>query len=171
MSLMKVVAMAALFALFCVGGAADIGSLVAQLDDPLMKEIIGSMRVEMGDVKRQVESERKDKAARRAELKHEQKHKVAMQGHITALQDSLYDFSNKTEADGVEMSARLDQCEAALGSQSRRRTQQSSICGPEALESMLVACCDSRGPAGNGHRLLQNGCDSLPPMCSLQCSA
>jgi hypothetical protein len=40
-------AMAALFALFCAGGAAaDKGfltSLVAQLDDPLMKEIIGSI--------------------------------------------------------------------------------------------------------------------------------
>jgi hypothetical protein len=35
MSLMKVAVMAALFALFCAGGAADtcIGSLVAQLDD------------------------------------------------------------------------------------------------------------------------------------------
>ena len=38
MFLMKMAVMAALFALFCAGGAADIGSLVAQLDDPLMKE-------------------------------------------------------------------------------------------------------------------------------------
>ena len=48
-----------------MGGAAagDIGSLAAQLDDPLMKEIIASMRVQMGDLKRQVESEGNDTAA------------------------------------------------------------------------------------------------------------
>ena len=41
---MKMVVMAALFALLCAGGAVDIGSLVAQLDGPLMKKIIGSMQ-------------------------------------------------------------------------------------------------------------------------------
>ena len=55
-SLMNVAVMVALFAFFCLGGAADIGSLVAQLDDPLMKEIIGSMQT-------QIEIERKDKEA------------------------------------------------------------------------------------------------------------
>ena len=57
---MKVVAIVALFALFCAGGAADIGSLVAQLDDPLMKEIIGSMRAEFQS---QIEAEKTDKEA------------------------------------------------------------------------------------------------------------
>ena len=37
--------------------------MAAQLDDPLMKEIIASMRVQMGDLKRQVESEGNDTAA------------------------------------------------------------------------------------------------------------
>jgi hypothetical protein len=41
--------MAALHGFSCAGGGAmrDIGSLVAQLDDPLMKEIIGSMHAQM----------------------------------------------------------------------------------------------------------------------------
>ena len=45
--------------------------MVAQLDDPLVKEIIGSMQAQMGDLKREVESEGNDTAALRAELRQE----------------------------------------------------------------------------------------------------
>jgi hypothetical protein len=45
--------------------------VVAQLDDPLVKEIIGSMQAQMGDLKREVESEGNDTAALRAELRQE----------------------------------------------------------------------------------------------------
>eukprot|EP01051_Picozoa_sp_SAG22_P000797 SAG22_NODE_25_length_30107_cov_28.456412_18_plen_1854_part_00 len=94
---------------------------------------------------------------------------------IAALQTTLDDLSNKTAADIQQMSVRLDQCELDSFEQivNRRRNQEqsSSACGVEAVQSMLVVCCSS-GPAGNGHRLLQvNGCDSLPPTCSLECSS
>jgi hypothetical protein len=207
MTLMKVAVMAALFALFCLGGAADIGSLVAQLDDPLMKEIIGSMRAEFqsqieaerkdkealqnktqnvqaenvalrADMQAQIDAVKKDKEALQnktqvveAELRQEN---VALRVELTEVRSALYQFSNKTKTNIQQITVRLDHCEAKTFAEimEHRRTQeQSSVCGPEALESMLAVCCDSRGPAGNGHRLLQNGCDSLPPMCSLQCSA
>ena len=46
--------MLALFALFCAGGAAadtaSFTSLVAQLDDPLMKESVGSMQAQLSSL-------------------------------------------------------------------------------------------------------------------------
>eukprot|EP01050_Picozoa_sp_SAG11_P057994 SAG11_NODE_36814_length_259_cov_7.437500_1_plen_57_part_01 len=36
---------------------------------------------------------------------------------------------------------------------------------------MLAVCCASDSP-GNGHRLQEiEGCDALPPTCSLECSS
>eukprot|EP01052_Picozoa_sp_SAG31_P021461 SAG31_NODE_1661_length_7596_cov_4.503802_6_plen_935_part_00 len=53
----------------------------------------------------------------------------------------------------------------------RRNQEQSSACGIDAVQSMLEVCCPS-SPAGNGHRRVQaDGCDSLPPTCSLECSS
>jgi hypothetical protein len=188
MSLMKVTVMVALFALFCLGGAADIGSLVAQLDDPLMKEIIGSIQT-------QIKAERKDKEALRVDMQAQidvvKKDKEALQNktqvveaelrdenvalwvELTEVRSALYQFSNKAKTNFQQITVRLDHCEAKTFAEimEHRRTQeQSSVCGLEALENMLAVCCDSAGPAGNGHRLLQNGCDSLPAMCSLECS-
>ena len=130
MSLMKMAVMVALFALFCLGGAADIGSLVAQLDDPLMKEIIGSMRAEFQS---QIEAERKDKEALwadmhaqikngnkdvellRVELDEQNKSKVALRIEVQELRTALYRFLSKTDtavshlkADILQTTSRLD---------------------------------------------------------------
>eukprot|EP01050_Picozoa_sp_SAG11_P013574 SAG11_NODE_1595_length_4611_cov_7.390957_4_plen_326_part_00 len=76
-----------------------------------------------------------------------------------------------------ELKGRVDSCEAQGKNEDpvfmRRQTQEqsSSACGIEAVQSMLAVCCPG-GEAGNGHRLLQaDGCDSLPPTCSLECSS
>ena len=104
---MNVAVMVALFAFFCLGGAADIGSLVAQLDDPLMKEIIGSMRAEFQS---QIEAEKKDKEALwadmhaqiknghkdvellRVELVEQNKSKVALRIEVQELRTALYNY-------------------------------------------------------------------------------
>jgi hypothetical protein len=212
MSMMKMTVMAALFALLCAGGAVDIGSLVTQLDDPLMKEIIGSMRAEFqsqidelkkdkeahlqnkthvvqienvalqADMQAQIYAMKKDKEALQfktqvmeVELRKEKKDKVALWVELRDVRSALHQFSNKTKTIIQQITLRLEQCEAETFAEimEHRRTQeqQSSVCGSEALENMLAVCCDSSGLAGNGHRLLQDGCDSLPPTCSLQCSA
>eukprot|EP01052_Picozoa_sp_SAG31_P005162 SAG31_NODE_223_length_19859_cov_14.949899_9_plen_1578_part_00 len=100
---------------------------------------------------------------------------------VTSLESTVAQLSNKTttdtrflKAEVENISIRLDQCELDSFEQmiNRRRNQeQSSACGIDAVQSMLAVCCSS-GLAGNGHRLLQaDGCDSLPPTCSLQCSS
>ena len=106
-----------------------------------------------------------------AELRQEN---VAFRVELTEVRSALYQFSNKTKTNIQQITVRLDHCEAKTFAEimEHRRTQeQSPVCGPEALENMLAVCCDSSGVVGHGHRLLQNGCDSLPPVCSLQCSA
>jgi hypothetical protein len=112
MSLMKVVATVALFALFCAGGAADTGSLVAQLDDPLMKEIIGLMQTQIEDdrkhVQSQLEAERQGKEAVRAELQEEQNENERQAQTILELQSLVYESSNKTKADAQKVSARFN---------------------------------------------------------------
>eukprot|EP01050_Picozoa_sp_SAG11_P028759 SAG11_NODE_7816_length_1092_cov_2.361531_1_plen_359_part_01 len=101
---------------------------------------------------------------------------------VTSLESTVAQLSNKTttdtrflKADVENISIRLDQCELDSFEQmiNRRQTQEqsSSACGIEAVQSMLAVCCPG-GEEGNGHRLLQaDGCDSLPPTCSLECSS
>ena len=91
-------------------------------------------------------------------------------------------YTNKTNinndestlADVENISVRLDQYEHDSFEQimdRRRNQEQSSACGMDAVQSMLAVCCSS-GPVGNGHRRVQaDGCDSLPPTCSLECSS
>ena len=73
-------------------------------------------------------------------------------------------------AQNVKQQTEVDKC-AQCGHDvadlnGRRRSQQSSMCGAEALEAMLTVCCGS-----SGHRRgLQAGCSSLPSSCSSQCS-
>jgi hypothetical protein len=124
-----------------LGGAADIGSLVAQLENPLMKEIIGSMQTQIKDDRKhfqnQIETERKDKEALRAdmhaqidkvkkdkealhnktqvveaELWQEMKDKVALWVELTEVRSALYQFSNKTQTNIQQITVRLDHCEA-----------------------------------------------------------
>eukprot|EP01050_Picozoa_sp_SAG11_P003025 SAG11_NODE_162_length_13962_cov_19.035562_14_plen_1172_part_01 len=110
-----------------------------------------------------------------------QEENTALKKRVASLESIVIQLSNKTTTDvqllkvDVEnISVRLDQCEHDSFEQimNRRRNQeQSSVCGLDAVQSMLAVCCSS-GPVGNGHRLLQvNGCDSLPPTCSLECSS
>ena len=80
-----------------------------------------------------------------------------------------------TEID--ELKERVDRCESQdkeveKTPYTRRQTQeQSTVCGAEAVQSMLHVCCASQSPI-NGHRLQEiEGCDTLPPTCSLQCSS
>jgi Skp family chaperone for outer membrane proteins len=94
MSLMKVAAMAALFALFCVGGAVekiDIGLMLTGLDvPPQLKQVIGSMQAQIDDDRKhfqnQIETERKEKEALRADLQgqidNEKKDKVRLRAEV-----------------------------------------------------------------------------------------
>ena len=135
------------------------------------------------DIQAQIDVVKKDKEALQnktqvveAELWQEKKDKVALWVELRDVRSALCQFSNKTKTNIQQITVRLDHYEAesttfAQIMEHRRTQEQSSVCGSEALENMLAMCCDSGGPAGNGHRLLQTGCDSLPPMCSLQCSA
>jgi hypothetical protein len=131
----------------------------------------------------QIDVVKKDKEALQNKTQVVQVENAALRVELTEVEielkdvrSALYQFSNKTETNIQQITLRLEQCEAKSTTfaeimEHRRTQEQSSVCGSEALENMLAVCCDSGGPAGNGHRLLQNGCDSLPPMCSLQCSA
>ena len=127
------------------------------------------------DMQAQIDAVKKDKEALQnktqvmeAELRQEN---VALRVELTEVRSALYQFSNRTKTNIQQITVRLDHCEAKTFAEimEHRRTQeqQTHVCGPEALENMLTVCCDSGGPAWNGHRLLQSGCDSLPPMCSL----
>eukprot|EP01050_Picozoa_sp_SAG11_P019610 SAG11_NODE_3155_length_2644_cov_3.394106_2_plen_620_part_00 len=173
----------------CVGGAAqtvDIGNQLSSLDVPEgLKEIIGSMVVEMRGLKHEnakLQEElswlKRDKKAfenkmrvveaeLRRELEDERKDKAALRIEVMELR-------KQTKKNLRHINARLDQCEADTFAQmvERRQTQdQTPACGREAVDSMLAVCCASRAAAGNGHRLQESvGCDSLPPTCSLPCS-
>ena len=108
---------------------------------------------------------------------------TAMKGRMDGFEADLLKATEDKEAlrsEVEDLKARVGKCEATAGFdaggplQSRRRNQQqdSVVCGIDAVQSMLFVCCASGPPAGNGHRLQEvDGCDSLPPMCSLQCSA
>eukprot|EP01051_Picozoa_sp_SAG22_P003865 SAG22_NODE_195_length_15606_cov_21.340878_8_plen_1509_part_00 len=106
---------------------------------------------------------------------------TALKKRVATLESIVIQLTNKTTADTwllkddvKKMSVRLDQCEQESFEQimNRRRNQEeSSACGLDAVQSMLAVCCSS-GPVGNGHRRVQaDGCDSLPPTCSLECSS
>eukprot|EP01050_Picozoa_sp_SAG11_P009506 SAG11_NODE_898_length_6638_cov_129.528062_2_plen_1631_part_00 len=106
---------------------------------------------------------------------------TALKKRVTSLESTVARLSNKTttdtgvlKADVEQISIRLDQCQhdSFEHIMDRRRNQeQSSACGMDAVQSMLAVCCSS-GPVGNGHRRVQaDGCDSLPPTCSLECSS
>eukprot|EP01051_Picozoa_sp_SAG22_P011004 SAG22_NODE_1024_length_5987_cov_3.799932_4_plen_623_part_00 len=107
-------------------------------------------RVVEAELRRELEDERKDKAA---------------------LWIGVMELQNHTKKNLRHINTRLDQCEANTFTQvvERRQMQgQTPACGREAVDSMLAVCCAA--PAGNGHRLEFVGCDSLPSTCSLQCS-
>eukprot|EP01050_Picozoa_sp_SAG11_P004944 SAG11_NODE_330_length_10677_cov_8.535117_5_plen_716_part_00 len=171
-------------------------SQLAQLDiDPVLLQFIGNVVAELKEVKndnmalqnRTQVVETKNLALQNrtqvlevenkaicAELDHEKK-------RVASLESALIQLANKTTADTwllkddvQNMSVRLDECEQDSFEQimNRRRNQeQSSACGIDAVQNMLAVCCSS-GPVGNGHRRVQaDGCDSLPPTCSLKCSS
>jgi hypothetical protein len=90
MLLLKVVAAAALLSLSCVGGAmGDLGSLAAQLDDPLMKEIFGSVRAQLSSLESRVDAERKGAAALQAGMAEKMKALQVDNGAKQAQIDSL----------------------------------------------------------------------------------
>ena len=129
------------------------------------------MQAQIDAVKKDKEALQNKTQVMEAELRQEN---VALRVELTEVRSALYQFSNKTKTNIQQITVRLDHCEAksfAEIMEHRRTQEQSPVCGPEALEGMLAVCCDSSGVVGHGHRHLQNGCDSLPPVCSLQCSA
>ena len=93
-------AMVAMFALFCAGGAAaDKGSftsLVAQLDDPLMKEIIGSMQA-------QLEIERQDYAEMQGQI-------AALQADSGAKQTQIDSLLTRVEQHTTQVDNCLSEC-------------------------------------------------------------
>ena len=110
-----------------------------------------------------------------------QEENTALKKRVVSLERIVVQLSNKTttesqllKADVENISVRLDQYEHDSFEQimdRRRNQEQSSACGMDAVQSMLAVCCSS-GPVGNGHRRVQaDGCDSLPPTCSLECSS
>eukprot|EP01050_Picozoa_sp_SAG11_P016808 SAG11_NODE_2337_length_3500_cov_62.684505_3_plen_714_part_00 len=140
MTLMKVVVMVPLFALFCVGGASKSVDVVS----PGLKQMWEHFDKKVSSLEN--------------DLQEEKQLRTDMQGQID------------------ELKGRVDRCESR-GKEAeespfiRRRNLQSSVCGVEAVQSMLAVCCASDSP-GNGHRLQEiEGCDTLPPTCSLECSS
>eukprot|EP01052_Picozoa_sp_SAG31_P022664 SAG31_NODE_1814_length_7210_cov_12.878920_3_plen_1696_part_00 len=110
-----------------------------------------------------------------------QEENTALKKRVASLERIVVQLSNKTTTESQllkakleNISVRLDQCEHDSFEQimdRRRNQEQSSVCGLDAVQSMLAVCCSS-GPVGNGHRRVQaDGCDSLPPVCSLECSS
>jgi hypothetical protein len=151
MSLMKVAVMVAtsMVGLFCVCGAADIGSLVAQLNDPLMKEIIGSMRVEFQS---QIEIERKDKEVLRAHMQEQ-------------IDDDKTNFQNQIDIERMgkgalraDMQGQID----SLVTMVKQHTTQLAEC-VNASDSRRNL--QSQGPASQGEvvRLFRRDANVLHP--------
>eukprot|EP01050_Picozoa_sp_SAG11_P016231 SAG11_NODE_2190_length_3706_cov_28.760189_2_plen_664_part_00 len=142
MTLMKVVVMVPLFALFCVGGASKSVDVVS----PGLKQMWEHFDKKVSSLEN--------------DLQEEKQLRTDMQGQID------------------ELKGRVDRCESRDKEveespfiRRRNQEQQSSVCGVEAVQSMLAVCCASESP-GNGHRLQEiEGCDTLPPTCSLECSS
>eukprot|EP01043_Picozoa_sp_COSAG02_P057198 COSAG02_NODE_6903_length_3297_cov_18.176986_2_plen_719_part_00 len=155
----------------CVGGAVDLQDLSA-------------FAKRLDSLEQQLQEERQDKAALRAELADERRQNKAQReenqllvGQVVGLQAMLHEFANKTRADmervmiqvnmtdkrtkvdAQKMTARLDQCETAthpfIQEMNRRRIQEDTLCRGSGLITMLEACCPVGSAAGNGHRILQ----------------
>eukprot|EP01050_Picozoa_sp_SAG11_P004502 SAG11_NODE_290_length_11190_cov_12.004872_1_plen_566_part_00 len=152
MTVMKVVVMVPLFALFCVGGASKSVDVVS----PGLKQMWEHFDKKVSSLEN--------------DLQEEKQLRTDMQGQI----DSLTSQVDSLVKQNKDQQTQIDQCTCdSMGSHLRRRNQehQSSVCGREAVQSMLAVCCASESP-GNGHRLQEiEGCDTLPPTCSLECSS
>eukprot|EP01050_Picozoa_sp_SAG11_P015408 SAG11_NODE_1995_length_3950_cov_42.467151_1_plen_638_part_00 len=169
MTLMKVVVMVPLFALFCVGGASKSVDVVS----PGLKQMWEHFDKKVSSL----ENELQKVSSLENEVQEEKQLRMSMQGQIDSLTsqfDSLTSQFDSLVKQNKEQQTQIDQCTCDLaGSHLRRRNQeqQSSVCGREAVQSMLGVCCASDSP-GNGHRLQEiEGCDTLPPTCSLECSS
>jgi hypothetical protein len=92
---------------------------------------------------------------------------VWMEARIASLGAELEEQKNQIDS----LTSRIAEWESNDSSrfQTHRRNQDatSATCGPQALESMLDACCDG---SGNGHRRVQVGCESLPVSCPHSCA-
>eukprot|EP01050_Picozoa_sp_SAG11_P015183 SAG11_NODE_1943_length_4020_cov_8.087733_4_plen_538_part_00 len=193
---MTMATVAALFIFVCAGTTQADSSQLRVLDVPgEPKQVISSILLkiqELEDRTQSMEAELQNKTLVEANLREEirslqidrdvfqnktqvfAKENTALWVEVAYIRSALYQLSNKTETKLRRISMRLDQCEADsfMRIMKRRQTQeQTPICGQEAVDNMLAACCASGAPADNGHRLQESvGCDSLPPTCSLQCS-
>eukprot|EP01050_Picozoa_sp_SAG11_P023091 SAG11_NODE_4546_length_1857_cov_6.860637_1_plen_157_part_10 len=142
MTLMKVVVTVPLFALFCAGDASKSVDIVS----PGLKQMWEHFDKKVSSLEN--------------DLQEEKQLRTSMQGQI----DELKGRVDRCESRGKE-------AEESPFIRRRNQEQQSSVCGREAVQSMLVVCCASQSP-GNGHRLQEiEGCDTLPPTCSLECSS
>eukprot|EP01051_Picozoa_sp_SAG22_P003500 SAG22_NODE_172_length_16609_cov_14.370806_2_plen_2010_part_00 len=146
----------------------------SQIDD-LQKDTLTS------DMQSQIDELQYDKSILENKTQLIEMENTALKKRVTSLESIVVQLADKTatdtevvNADLESISVRLDQCEQDSFGQilNRRRNQeQSSACGLDAVQSMLAVCCSS-GPLGSGHRRVQaDGCDSLPPTCSLECSS
>eukprot|EP01050_Picozoa_sp_SAG11_P021883 SAG11_NODE_3992_length_2119_cov_2.370297_2_plen_613_part_01 len=152
----------------------ESSNMQSQIDD-LQKDTLTS------DMQSQIDELQYDKSILENKTQLIEMENAALKKRVTSLESIVVQLADKTatdtevvNADLESISVRLDQCEQDSFGQivNRRRNQeQSSACGLDAVHSMLAVCCSS-GPLGSGHRLLQaDGCDSLPPTCSLECSS
>jgi hypothetical protein len=189
----------------CAGGAvahkvdtsiseiSQLSTLGLDVTDPQrLKEVIGSMILEMQKLRNEnAELQKEQKRARavekelRGEISWLQRDKEAFQNKTRSVESELQKdnaalsmrvmgLENHTKKNLRYINARMDQCEADTFAQMVERRQmqeQTPGCGREAVVSMLAVCCASGADAGHGHRLQEFvGCDSLPPTCALQCS-
>eukprot|EP01050_Picozoa_sp_SAG11_P010884 SAG11_NODE_1116_length_5800_cov_21.451149_2_plen_675_part_00 len=172
MTLMKVVTVP-LFALFCVGDASKSVDIVS----PGLKQMWEHFDKKVSSL----ENELQKVSSLENEVQEEKQLRMSMQGQIDSLTsqvdsltsqvDSLTSQVDSLTKEKEEQDNRIDNLTSLLHTSNSRRNLQSSVCGVEAVQSMLAVCCASDSP-GNGHRLQEiEGCDTLPPTCSLECSS
>eukprot|EP01051_Picozoa_sp_SAG22_P015728 SAG22_NODE_2099_length_3016_cov_3.513198_1_plen_818_part_00 len=168
------------FSLFSAGGGAaqkvDINQLKG-LDVPEgLKEVIGSMMVEMRGLKNENAALQNRTQIVEAGLRNKTLVEEELRGEISWLKSDRDAFQNKTRVVEAQLRGEISWLKKDIDAfqnktQRRRGEEQTPVCGREAVDNMLAVCCASGAPAGNGHRLQEFvGCDSLPPTCSLDCS-
>eukprot|EP01052_Picozoa_sp_SAG31_P024477 SAG31_NODE_2085_length_6489_cov_4.027700_2_plen_1273_part_00 len=156
----------------------DMNQLAALNVDSDLKEFIGSLVIELRELKR-------ENALVKGEIVEIRNENVEMKGTIMELQQEnvkMHETSNITRtetkmltAQVLEHGEQLDQCKEETSSfvreMERRRLQTEEHCHGVAMQTMLATCCPSEG--GGGHRReLQsdNGCAAFPDTCSSSCA-
>eukprot|EP01051_Picozoa_sp_SAG22_P003283 SAG22_NODE_158_length_16966_cov_26.252446_2_plen_618_part_00 len=159
----------------CAGGAVDLQDLSA-------------FAKRLDSLEQQLQEERQDKAALRAELADERRKNKAREqenqllvGQVAGLQAMLHQFSNKTEANVQKMSARLDQCETDTHPfirEMERRRAQGAAGGAETVHifkrtiSSVGHISGHVDESNGGHRLLtEEGADCSSAEISRQIDA